>query len=531
MASYRPDYEVGTVTVAADGTTVTGAGGMLFTSIDLQPGDDFGSQGYTRSRIVSIDSDTQLTIEPWRGPTLVDAPYFIRWQADGSRYAAMLGQVRTLLGQDNIPAFNGLVGAEDLLPMFTGPGTMTTVSRFDLISGVQTDAKVQTLAERAIYDASPKDFSVLVANVGSSRSAIYFKLSATAGDWSVPAYLTGADGVVQSQGQYNNATAYVIGQIVLDNGSSWIARINTTGNPPPLLPATSNTQWFLLASAGNGFVFRGDYAGATAYKKDDVVLYNNSSWIALGPTTGNTPPALPTTSNTYWSLIAAKGSGDVSGPATSTDGNIALFNGVTGKVIKEAAPNSALLNTALPDRLKESAVLVVNLNTITASGWYRTDPGATGQPASAYAIVEHRQLLGNAVQNWFSVQASTPGVLSDAARYTRVYDGGAWGPWVNTSTTKISGNYLSGYLKRADGTIRVWGQMSADATAVFATVMPNTVLSHGASFIDAQGSDTEASSIQASAVVSNGITWRSRFIVAGTVGVATQTYKWWAEGY
>jgi hypothetical protein len=129
--------------------------------------------------------------------------------------------------------------------------------------------------------------------------------------------LTGPNGTFQSKGVYSAATAYVVGDVVLQNGSSWIARVNTTGNPPPALPTTSNAQWFLLSAAGNGFVFRGAYSGAAAYVKDDVVLYNNSTWIALISTTGNAPPALPTTSNTQWSLLAAKGVGDVSGPATN----------------------------------------------------------------------------------------------------------------------------------------------------------------------------------------------------------------------
>lgn len=56
---------------------------------------------------------------------------------------------------------------------------------------------------------------------------------------------------------------------------------------------------------------RGSYSGATAYAKYDVVLDQSSSWIALVATTGNAPPTLPTTSNTQWQLLAAKGSDGV----------------------------------------------------------------------------------------------------------------------------------------------------------------------------------------------------------------------------
>ncbi|KKB09415.1 hypothetical protein [Devosia chinhatensis] len=56
-----------------------------------------------------------------------------------------------------------------------------------------------------------------------------------------------------------------------------------------------------------GVAWKGTYSGATAYVLNDGVLHNGSSWRALGSTTGNAPPTLPTTSNTYWSLIARAG--------------------------------------------------------------------------------------------------------------------------------------------------------------------------------------------------------------------------------
>ena len=53
--------------------------------------------------------------------------------------------------------------------------------------------------------------------------------------------------------------------------------------------------------------WRGPYAAATPYAARDAVSYGNSSWVAKVATTGNAPPALPTTENTWWQLMAAKG--------------------------------------------------------------------------------------------------------------------------------------------------------------------------------------------------------------------------------
>jgi hypothetical protein len=340
----KPDYDVGTISLAEGGTTITGVD-TFWASSTLQAGDELKVQNLSAIIAEVVDNDTIELVEPWTGAALVAAPYRMRFQSDGSRYTGSVRDLIVELGNGNLEAFAALAGALDMIPIFTGTGALTLIPKNELIEGIQTDAKVETLAERAAYDGEPIGFSVLVNDVGDGRSAIYFKKSSTSGDWSTPAYLTGPSGTVVQSGPYNPLTAYVVGNIVLQNGSSWVARVNTTGNAPPTLPTTSNTQWFLLSAAGSGFVFRGAYSGATAYVKDDVVLYNNSSWIALMSTTGNAPPALPTTVNTQWQLIAAKGDGDVSGPASAVDNNLALFNGATGKSLKDSGISVALVDS------------------------------------------------------------------------------------------------------------------------------------------------------------------------------------------
>ncbi|WP_336801490.1 hypothetical protein [Kaistia sp. MMO-174] len=53
--------------------------------------------------------------------------------------------------------------------------------------------------------------------------------------------------------------------------------------------------------------WRGPYSAGTAYVARDAVSYGNSSWVAKVATTGNAPPALPAISNTWWDLMASKG--------------------------------------------------------------------------------------------------------------------------------------------------------------------------------------------------------------------------------
>lgn len=53
-----------------------------------------------------------------------------------------------------------------------------------------------------------------------------------------------------SQGQFVLGKAYKKNNLVLDNGSTWIALVNTQGNPLPVLPITENTYWRLVAQRG-----------------------------------------------------------------------------------------------------------------------------------------------------------------------------------------------------------------------------------------------------------------------------------------
>jgi hypothetical protein len=56
-----------------------------------------------------------------------------------------------------------------------------------------------------------------------------------------------------------------------------------------------------------GVLWRGDYADDILYNQNDGVLNQGGSWRAKQETSGNAPPTLPTTENDYWKLVAAPG--------------------------------------------------------------------------------------------------------------------------------------------------------------------------------------------------------------------------------
>ena len=197
--------------------------------------------------------------------------------------------------------------------------------------------------------------------VGVDTSLTKFKVGNGSTAWNSLQYAT-----LTYQGTYAGGTTYYPNDVVSYNNSSYICILQSTGNLP-----TNTTYWSLLALAGtngtNGtsFTWLGAYNGATAYVANDVVSYNNSSYICILASTGNLP-----TNTTYWSLMALAGAGDVVGPASSVANEIALFDGASGKLIKSATTTGVLKAT--------SGVIAA----ASAGTDYVAPSGALGTPSS-----------------------------------------------------------------------------------------------------------------------------------------------------
>lgn len=159
-------------------------------------------------------------------------------------------------------------------------------------------------------------------------------------------------------------------------------------------------------AAAVGFTPRGAWSSGATYAVNDVVSYNGSSYLAIQASTNQNPAS----ATSYWLVLASKGdtgTGDVSGPASSVDSELALFDSTTGKLIKRASTTGILKGT--------SGVL----SAATAGTDYVAPGGALGTPSSgtlSSCTVDGTDAVGfrNAPVN--SQSAAYTAVLADAGK-------------------------------------------------------------------------------------------------------------------
>jgi hypothetical protein len=173
-------------------------------------------------------------------------------------------------------------------------------------------------------------------------------------------------------------TTIITGQAVAANTAfTWPKPINLNAGDKIIASASTGSAIVCLYSAYEGsaapvavgFTPRGAWSSGASYVTNDVVSLNGSSYLAIQASTNQSPA----TQTAYWLVLAAKGdtgTGDVSGPASSVDSEIVLFDSTTGKLLKRASTTGILKGT--------SGVL----SAATAGTDYVAPGGALGTPSS-----------------------------------------------------------------------------------------------------------------------------------------------------
>lgn len=357
-------YDTGTVSVANGSALVTGTG-TLWAGDAIMPGDlfcDLAQPLVPPQRIASVEANGELTLAaPWPGTSLTDDAYEIRYVGIIERSTAQTRRVLEELGE--------VTAWADIM--------------------VESDA--DRLALETPTSPLRANYRVLVADVGT----IWAKATSAYEDWIGPVEFKGDTGEtgaigprgVTPKGNYSDATAYVEGDAVLDNGSTWVALVSTTGNAPPVLPTESNSWWHLLARKGTD----------------------------------------------------GTGTGDVVGPASSVANRVAKFSGTTGKLL---ADGGAAIQTSTTDTTPGSLMGVgafgvgkalnlvsPDLSAVRAAGLYYCNSPTNGPGGNGWLRVYDL----DADYAYHEFTSVTTGVVWSNRRFA-----GAWTGWVRLVPAKVS---------------------------------------------------------------------------------------------
>ncbi|MBP1873552.1 hypothetical protein J2Z19_003267 [Ensifer adhaerens] len=165
-------YMTGTATVAANGIAVTGQGTTWLNSI--QPGDLFGTHKGCGVRILSVNSNTSLTLAyPWLGGAQAAAAYEIQITPDSGRMDQATRDLLEMLKNGNLAALAGLNSAADKVPWFDGAGTAAlttfTATGRSLVGAANGAAAYAALGEipNGQLPARIKEISPAIADLGA----------------------------------------------------------------------------------------------------------------------------------------------------------------------------------------------------------------------------------------------------------------------------------------------------------------------------------------------------------------------------
>jgi len=135
------------------------------------------------------------------------------------------------------------------------------------------------------------------------------------------------------KGIYSAATAYAKDDGVMYNGSAWYCLVACTGVTP-----VEGTNWTMLVAKGDqgiqgkqGMTWQGTYSAETAYALGDLVSYSDVTWYCKADCTGQTPAE-----GDYWTALTITVTSTFASldDVTITDllhGQVPVYNSVTGK--------------------------------------------------------------------------------------------------------------------------------------------------------------------------------------------------------
>ncbi|QYM73344.1 hypothetical protein K1X45_02570 [Pseudochrobactrum sp. Wa41.01b-1] len=192
----RPDWMTGTLNLVAGTPDFTTTGSALQTAA-IQAGDAIiTATGYVLiiAEITGQNSGRLFDNCPVAAAG-AGQPLRVRYQPDGSRVQAAVRMMRDLLTTGNLEAFAALVGEEDAVPVFVGPGVMKLVPKSEFgpddtkgnLAALAALENIANLTELAAIAKANDQFVVMGADGTITLKSIESVTDAIAEKYKLPA--------------------------------------------------------------------------------------------------------------------------------------------------------------------------------------------------------------------------------------------------------------------------------------------------------------------------------------------------------
>lgn len=172
---------------------------------------------------------------------------------------------------------------------------------------------------------------------------------------------------------------------------------------------------------------------ATQYYTNNIVTYNNNSYIALQDNIGRTPPTLPLQANTYWSLLAGQGLKGDRGEKGDTGAALSIIDKLTdvSQLPPIGVPGDAYSVNGDLYVWSEALQVWENLGNIKGEKGDKGDTGAEGE--SAYQVALDNGFSGTEAE-WLASLKGEKGDTPDLTQINQKVDG------LQTTVTNHTGN-------------------------------------------------------------------------------------------
>ncbi|MGA3675630.1 hypothetical protein [Lysinibacillus agricola] len=204
------------------------------------------------------------------------------------------------------------------------------------------------------------------------------------------------------------------------------------------LDATAQAQTAInkMQSMIDNLRSRGVWDVATQYYTNNIVTFNNNSYIALQDNIGRTPPTLPLQANTYWSLLAGQGLKGDRGEKGDTGAALSILGRLTDVSQLPPVGNAGDAYTVNGDLYVWSENLNEweNVGNIKGEKGDKGDTGAEGE--SAYRVALDNGFSGTEAE-WL---ASLKGEKGDMPDLTSVWQKNVFND--NSNVMNLGGSHF-----------------------------------------------------------------------------------------